>query len=210
MTFLDLCQSLRQEVGAAGSGPASVQAQHGEYARLVSWIQQAWREIQLSRERWLFAWAEASINVEPEFRTYSPPSDLRVWDEGTIRCNGLPLKVLTWPEFRGRFAQDSEQVSPSFVAQRPDGVLVLDTTPETSGEIAFEYWRTPQALALGADVPRLPDQYHLVIVYRAMLFYGLYENAPEMVQAARSGEAGLHRDMTQTQLPIAEFAGPLA
>jgi hypothetical protein len=133
-----------------------------------------------------------------------------VWDEGTIRCNGLPLKVLTWPEFRGRFAQDSEQVSPSFVAQRPDGVLVLDTTPETSGEIAFEYWRTPQVLALGADVPRLPDQYHLVIVYRAMLFYGLYENAPEMVQAARSGEAGLHRDMTQTQLPIVEFAGPLA
>jgi hypothetical protein len=209
MTFLELCQRLRQEVGAAGSGPASVSAQHGEYARFVSWVPQAWLEIQLSRHSWRFTWAEASVPVEIGLRTYSPPADLGTWDKATLKCNDRTLLAQRWAEFRKHDVQDSDTY-PRFITQRPDGVLVLDSSPDQDGQVTFEYWRTPQALIEGGDAPRLPDRYHMVIVYRAMLYYGLYENAPEVVQAARSGEAGILQEMVAMELPPMTPGGPLA
>lgn len=210
MTFLEICQRLRQEVGAAGSGPASVSGQQGEYARFVGWAQQSWREIQISRERWRFMWAEASVPVSPDFLVYSPPNDLREWDADSLACNGLPLEALPWVDFRRRHPQSSAGAVPSVITQKPDGTLVLDTFPSQEGEITFEYWRTPQVLTAGGDVPRLPESYHMVIVYRAMLHYALYENAPEMVQAARLGEDRILAQMAVTELPVISLGGPLA
>jgi len=212
VTFLELCQRLRQEVGAAGSGPASVSSQHGEYARLVSWVQQAWREIQLERHRWRFAWAEASIETAPDFRTYSPPADLDEWDESTLMCAGNQLKAWPWGEFRKRYAFDSGQESPGAITRKPDGTIILDASPAAENQpLTFEYWRTPQVLTEGGDVPRLPERYHMVIVYRAMLYYALYENAPEVAQAARNGESTILTEMEKLELPAMDiFGGPVA
>jgi len=211
MTYLELCQRLRQEVGAAGSGPASVTSQSGEYARLVSWIQQAWREIQMERRQWRFSWAQASVETAADFRTYSPPADLGEWDAGTLACDGNPLTEMDWSRFRSEHATDSGQKSPTVITRRPDGDLVMDTSPSKDNTaLTFEYWRTPQPLAEGTDTPRLPARYHMVIVYRAMLYYALYENAPEVVQAARAGEARLMEELVATELPQMHFEGPLA
>ena len=210
MTFLELCQRLRQEVGAAGAGPASVTGQHGEYARLVSWVQQAWREIQLSRHQWRFAWAQASVPVASDFRNYFLPADLDVWDKATIECNGRKINALPWADFRQRYAQGSGESYPRFITQMPDRTLALDTTPDQDGQITFEYWRTPQALTEGGITPRLPERYHMIIVYRAMLYYGLYENAPEVVQAARSGESRIMGELELSELPAIVSGGPLA
>lgn len=212
MTFLELCRRLRQEVGAAGAGPASVSSQSGEYARLVAWIQQAWHEIQLERHRWRFAWAEAAIATEPGFRAYSPPEDLDEWDEATLKCSGRTLRVLSWGEFRERHSGDSGRAHPRDITQKPDGTLVLDTSPEQPDQLlTFEYWRTPQTLTGGTDVPRLPERYHMVIVYRAMLYYALYENAGEVAQAARSGEAKILTEMEKLELPSMDiFGGAIA
>lgn len=212
MTFLELCRRLRQEVGAAGAGPDSVSGQNGEYARIVSWVQQAWHEIQLERHRWRFAWAEASVETDPGFRSFSPPADLDEWDATTILCAGIPLKVWAWGDFRKRYFADSGRDNPSVIAQKPDGTLVLDTSPaEENQPITFEYWRTPQLLTNGTDLPRLPERYHMVIVYRAMLYYALYENAPEVVQAARTGESRVLTEMEKVELPVMGiFGGPVA
>jgi len=210
MTYLELCQRLRQEVGAAGAGPASVTGQHGEYARMVSWIPQAWREIEVSRHQWRFDWAEASVPVEADFRQYSPPADLDRWDAETLVCNGRPLVAMSWELFRKNHLEDSGQAYPQILTQKPDLTLVLDTVPKQDGQITFEYWRTPQKLTEGGATPRLPERYHMIIVYRAMLYYGLYENAPEVVQAARSGESRIMGEMELSELPAIVSGGPLA
>ncbi len=199
MTFLELCQQLRQETGAAGRGPAGVSGQSGEYARLIGWVRAAWREIQLERRRWRFAWAEDSVEVETGFRDYPLPQDLDDWDEETVRLDGDKLCVLPWEDFRERFHDPVGKVQ--YAAILPYGRLRLNAHPEQAGVITFEYWRTPQELVEGDDKPRMPSRYHLAIVYRAMLQYGLYENAPEVVQQARVNYQEILSAMEVAELP---------
>jgi len=210
MTFLELCQRLRQEVGAAGTGPANVQGQSGEYARLVSWVQTAWQEIQQERDDWLFNWAEGAVVVDAAFREYSPPSDFLRWDDRTIRVSSDELRYLPWHHFRDRYRDDSGHDRPSRITITPTGSFKLDTTPEDNEEITFEYWRTPETLTESTDIPRLPAQYHMVIVYRAMQHYALYENAEEVLASSREAERRLMRDLMRTQLPTITLGESLA
>lgn len=207
MTFLYLCQRLRQEAGAAGTGPASVDGQSGEHRRLIDWVRSAWRDIQTERERWRFAWAEASVEVEPAFREHSLPDDFGEWDDATLRLGDTALTVLPWAVFRERFRDP--QGALRYVSIAPDDMLHLNAAPGQAGTITFEYWRTPQELVEASDVPRLPARFHMVIVYRALLHYGLYENAPEVVQAARVGESRLLTQMEGAELPLMTLGGPL-
>lgn len=208
MTFLELCQRLRQDVGAAGTGPASVSGQSGEYARLIGWIRAAWREIQTDRERWRFAWTRGSISVESAFREYALPEDFSSWDEDTLYLGDRRLRVIPWETFREQFRTPDGEVRCVSVA--PDNTLRLNGYPDADGTLEFEYWRTPQELTEGTDVPRLPSRYHMAIVYRAMIEYGFYENAAEVIQQGRRGYESLANAMEISELPEMELAGPLA
>lgn len=210
MTFLELCQRYRQEVGAAGSGPAAVTGQNGEYKRLIDWIVQAWREIQMDEARWFFSWAQASVDVDASFRDYSPPTNMGVWDATTLYLGEQKLAAMDWDVFKVRYREDSQAPVPTVITQLPDGTLRLDTTPSAAGKLTFDYFRTPQELVNASDTPRLPKQYHMLIVYRAMQYYALYENAPEVMSAARRGDEELLDKLMQRQTPPVTLGGPLA
>lgn len=195
MTFLELCQRLRQEVGAAGNGPANVAGQSGEYARLIGWVQTAWREIQLER-RWRFDWSLGQVELTTEDTQYPLPDDFDTWVVDTLRFGSQAIRVLPWEELR--YAA-SDHLTCAAIA--PDGVLHLNAATKTSGVLMFEYWRTPQELESNNDVPRMPTRYHMAIVYRAMLQYGLYENAPEVVQQANANYREVMMRVAATELP---------
>ncbi|MCG7598405.1 hypothetical protein MHM84_01235 [Halomonas sp. McH1-25] len=209
MTFLELCQRLRREVGAAGAGPASVVGQNGEYLRLIGWIQQAWHEIQTERRDWRFAWAEAEIELSPEFRDYPVPDDFEHWIAETLRIGNDRLCLMGWDEFRERFREPSNAAAPQVITLLPDNRIRLDTPPATTATLRFEYFRTPQTLAENNDVPRLPARYHMLIVYRAMMQYALFENAPEVLQQGSANAARLMSEMEISELPAMELGGPL-
>ncbi|WP_043530471.1 hypothetical protein [Litchfieldella xinjiangensis] len=215
MTFLQLCQRLRQEVGAAGTGPAAVTGQHGEAQRLIGWIQQAWTEIQATRPDWRFAWAEGLIELESGYRDYALPDDFASFIPDTIYLDDRELTLLPYSEFRRRF-RNAAPAQPRHITVTPGdvmrlgGVLHFDGTPGEGERLSFEYYRSPQELVTGSDVPRLPLEYHMLIVYRAMIQYGLYENAGEVVQQGMSNANRLMTEVERTQLPSVSFAGPLA
>lgn len=215
MTFLELCQRLRQEVGAAGSGPASVTGQHGEYARLVGWVQQAWTEVQTKRPDWLFMWAEGEIEMEDGYREYALPNDWASFIPGTIFLGDRRLRLLPYPEFRRRYRSEAP-AEPRHITVTPDQVLTLsssvqiDAPPAPGQTLSFEYYRSPQQLTANDDLPRLPEPYHMLIVYRAMVQYGLYENAGEVVQQGMVNAGPLMLQLERTQLPAVTMAGALA
>jgi hypothetical protein len=209
MTFLELCQTLRREVGAAGTGPANVEGQTGEYARLVEWIRNSWIRIQETHERWRFAWAEGSVEIEPAFREYELSSDVALIDSDAIYRGDTKLTVVDWHQFREDFREPSG-ADIRRVSFSPDGLLRLEAFPKQSELITFEYWREPQRLVANTDVPRCPAPYHLAIVYAAMVQYGLYENAQEVVQQARLNYSGVYQQMVNRELPTITLQGPLA
>ncbi len=202
MTFLELCQRLRQEVGAAGNGPPSVAGQTGEYARLVSWVRTAWQEIQNER-RWRFDWVQGRVEINSLDTQYALPNDFDLWEPETLRFDGDRIKVCTWSELdpAGQFTA---------AALAPDGTLHLNAAPDKDGALNFEYWRTPQMLAENTDSPRMPARFHMLIVYRAMIQYGLYENAQEATQQASMNERRLMNRLLGSQLPPIEMPWSLA
>ena len=209
MTFLELCQALRREVGASGTGPANVEGQTGEYARLVEYIRNEWVRIQERHQRWNFSWAEGSIEVEPSFREYDLPADVAVVDHDTLYLGDTHLNVVDWRQFREDFRKPSG-AEVRRVSFAPNGQLYLESHPKATGDLTFEYWKTPQVLVANNDVPRAPSVYHMAIVYAAMGQYGLYENAPEVVQQAQNNYAGIYQEMVNRELPGVKIQGPLA
>jgi len=204
MTFLELCQRLRQEVGAAGNGPANVVSQSGEYARFVGWTATAWRELQNER-RWAFDWARGEVELTALDTEYSLPSDFDVWESETLQFAGERIKVVPWYELE-------KDVAGTFgrVAIAPDGVLHLNAPPANAGNLTFEYWRTPQELVNNADQPRMPSRFHLCVVYRAMMQYALYENAQEVAQQAGRNAVKMEILLMESQLPRVELPPSLA
>lgn len=215
MTFLELCQRLRQEVGAAGVGPAAVKAQHGEAARLISWISQAWTEIQTEHRDWRFAWAMGEVMMEDGYRDYPLPNDFGSFIPETIYLGDRRLTLLPYRIFRQRFRKPTVQ-EPKHLTVTPDdtlrtgGVLSIDGIPDENDALTFEYYRKPQVLAENGDVPRLPEEYHMLIVYQAMIQYGLYENAGEVVQQGSANTQRILRLITDSELPDMTLPGALA
>jgi len=209
VNYLELCQALRREVGASGTGPANVEGQTGEYARIVSWIANEWLRIQERHQRWNFAWAQGQVEVEPAFREYELDSDVAVVDHDSLYLNASHLHVIDWKLFREDF-REASGAGIRRVAFSPDGLLRLEDFPKASATLDFEYWREPQRLLTNQDTPRAPSVYHYAIVYSAMAQYGLYENAPEVIQQAQDAFSRIYQEMINRELPDIGIQGPLA
>ena len=210
MTFLELCQALRREVGAPGNGPANVENQTGEYARLVSWIANEWHSIQQRHERWRFAWTRGTVELSSEFTEFSLPKDLAALDPNSLRIGDKSVQLIHWEDFENRALIFQTNPVPNIAAISPDGVLHFESHPEPGSDLSLSYWKTPQRLVNNTDVPRCPDRFQYTIVYAAMIQYGLYENAPEVVEQGRYNFDRAYQEMVNRELPDVTMAGPLA
>ena len=63
MNFLDLAKRLRMEAGIAGTGPDTTVGQAGELGRIVTWIGEAYEDIQNKRNDWGFLRQGFSFNT---------------------------------------------------------------------------------------------------------------------------------------------------
>lgn len=208
MTFLEMCQRLRQEVGASGTGPHSVSGQEGEYARLVSWVRQGWLDIQLKRADWSFNWGNGETPVTEDFSMYAMPDDFRDIVPESVSLDGDNLKVVNWREFRDLPSRrDGEK--PTTMAISPSGEMHLDAVPVKSGAVKFEYYRIPQVLSGNTEDPRIPSRFCMVIVYTAMSSYGYYEAAQEVIDRAQVGYQSMIYQMEDELLPNVALGGGL-
>jgi hypothetical protein len=70
---------------------------------------------------------------------------------------------------------------PLGVAPAPDeSQLVCGPVPAAGYTLVGDYYRIPTEMVNATDEPVIPDQFHWAIVYRAMMFYGVSEAAPEI------------------------------
>lgn len=215
MNFLELCQRTRQELGVSGTGPASTSRQVGHYKKIVDWVQDAHLEVQESLALNGYAMAWATVPLTDGVDTYDPDAQwgLQVKrlapDSLCVQPVGNParrthLVEASWDWMRARVA--SPTGTPSAYAARPDGKIVLWPTPGDQLELHIEYERKSLPLASNTDVPWLPTEYHMAIVWRAVMFGTAHDEDLALFQSAKSNHAAIMSRVARQQLPTMEVS----
>jgi hypothetical protein len=233
MNFLQLTQRLRQECGVAGTGPVTVVGQVGQAKKLVDWINTAWLEIQGKFDTWGFMRLPFTFETVASVGDYDPASttntitsslltDLRYWHKDTFRCQKKSIGVqdeqwlVEWEYqvFRNTYRFNVQVAGrPVVFAIKPNGkAVMLGQKPDDVYEVMGEYQTIPTSMSLDADVPDMGTSQHLdmLIVYKAMEYYGLFESAPEVLARAEKAGSALMSQLEREQLEQVYLGNPLA
>lgn len=93
------------------------------------------------------------------------------------------------------------QTRPLVVSITSDKSLALGPFPIAGYTVVGDYYSAPYELVNDTDIPLLPARYHYAIVYKAMVAYGMYESASEVVQRGQAELEKWLRRMSVDQLP---------
>jgi len=187
MNFLQLCQRVRQEAGISGSGPASTANQTGEMKRVVDWTKTAWVDVQNKHNDWLWMQSTFSIPTIAATDTYTEAhaglTDVRAWDRNSFRVQSTATDQteMVWCEyrtFRDNFTLGAHASGkPHFFTITPAQAIQVYPVPDAVYTITGLYNREPTEFAADTDVPDISSEYHMVIVYRALMKYARYSAA---------------------------------
>lgn len=220
MTFLDLVNRLCTESGS-DTTVGSVVAQSGEAGRMVNWTKSAWDDMQLERPDWYWMRSNFQFQCVASTRSYSVAdagitSRFSIWDTNSLRLykvsknDELVLPFMPYEDFRGAYLIGAETVSqPLYFTIDPQMNLLLGPLPDDVYTITGEYFKSAQELLVNGDVPEMPTQFHMAIVYRALMLYARYEAAPEIYQDAATNYKRFLRRLEMNQLPDVVIEGTL-
>jgi hypothetical protein len=218
VNFLELVRDLYKESGESFSGGAtavSADSSAVSYDALVAgWVNEAWLGIQREHQVWKWLWSEFSLPLNTADTDYSLPTPTGTksaikyidWSSGlTIELPGSPD---TYWELRHvqhkmhpRRYRSNPQGTPQFCDILPNGKLRLDRVPDQVYTLRAEGYRATWAMANNSDIPDMPEQYHKLIVYTALLDHARWEASPEQLQIANSQRMELWKQLRHDQLP---------
>lgn len=214
-TYLQLCQDLYREVGASGGNPTqalpSVASAQGELLRLVNYvhdaeldIQNLWVDWKWLRERLTFYVGNNNgslIYTDATLVASAYPTDLAEWDFKTFRIYPAGsttyqiLQTFEWQEVRDEVFDNTDFDQPWRIIILPDNTFKIDLAPDQTYQCYAEYRAVPYDLKNDNDVSNIPARFgNRIIVEWARLKYGLFENAAEQVQMAKSQIYGIVND----------------
>lgn len=234
MNYLQLVQRLWMESGASGAspGPSTVVNQTGEYARLVTWINAAWQDIQTAHKDWGWMRATASFTTvagQGEYTLGSGSGTVGVtaathgmWARNTGRVYVTSVGTnsesfldgdIDYDEWRDTYQFGANRVSssrPNVVAISPAKSLCFGPVTAAGYTVTHDYFTAPVDLAADADIPGAPAHFHMAIVWRALMMYGAFESASEVYDRGELEFGKLMRRMNADRVPEITFAGALA
>lgn len=225
MNLLELVNRTRHECGISGPDLTSVQNLSGEAARVRDWVKTAWIDLQASKEDWNFMRSSVDFTLTADKQFYTPAEagldDFGNWKRDSFRCstngnNYLDEQLLNYMEFttfRNLYMyanMRNTRQRPVVVTVDPQKKLGFGAKPDRDWQINGEYYRKPTDIVQETDSPDIPDRFHMILVYRAMMYYGGYEAAAEVYQR---GSSEFKRNMNWLeidQLPSIISGPPLA
>jgi hypothetical protein len=215
-TFLDVCRRLhlllRIGEDKVGTAPASVIGQEGVLAEIVEWVRQANADIQSAHPAWSFMTGQGTLTVSS--RTTDPrlaigdyahllPYDasrqarfILIYKDST--ADETPVYYVAPQQWGGGVYDIGTrgQGRPYRFTVNAGGLIELDPVPDEPYTLRFEYRRSVQDLQNDADVPLVPQERRMAIVYHAIVhFYCLTRDATPEFRA--KAEASLRREMQQ-------------
>ena len=225
MNLLQLVNQTRVECGVSGPTLASAQNLTGESARILAWVQQAWIDVQTSKEDWLFLREPFEFNTVAQQWEYTPANagltNFGNWKRDSFRASSVNnlyrdeqlMNYMDWTTYRNlyRYANMRNTLArPVVVSITPNKDLAFGSTPDQIYTINGEYYTQPVSLSADTDIPGIPARFHMIIVYRAMMYYAGYESAPEVLSRGDFEYRRLYSRMEIDQLPTIVSGPPLA
>jgi hypothetical protein len=231
MNFLEIVQKLHQKCGGAGTAPSTVVAQTGESKDFVDWASEAIGLIETLEANWMWMRKAFSFQTTAGKAFYLPNAtagetgltdlakyhDMDSWriyltatgrsDEGWL----VSWDYQSWRDHYDFGIQATQQERPQVYAIRDnDRAVMLGGLPNDIYTVTGEYQRVPQTFTLDADTPGMPTRFHMMAVYRGMMLYGKYENAPEVYADGEEEFNKLLAALKIDQLQPAALGEPLA
>lgn len=199
MNFLTECRTLAREAGVSGAlSIPSVEGQTGSTARIIGWVQRAYIDIQQMYTDWKYLWAQDSITTVAGQADYDLPADLSQMDRGRVRIGDVSMTVEEY-ELIDPLVTDTG--TPYRAILLPNGKVRLHPTPDSVKTVTFDYYKAPDELTANTDEPIFPAQFHDLIWMRALLKYGFYESAPEVIERVSAEYGEMMRALEVSQLP---------
>ena len=209
----------------AGTGPDAVTSQTGELGRLVAWVAMAWNDIQMEHSNWRWMRATATVATSTGDNSYAS-SEFSVtnfgnWIPGTFRCYQTSigqtdeqyLYYMDYDQWRDLYdfgANSATTGRPVHFTIGNDKSIKLGPAPDATGfTIKGDYQKEPIEMTANSDEPGMPNEYHMAIVWKALMYYGAYESAPEVYQSAEKEYKRILSKLRLNQLPGMTMAGPL-
>jgi hypothetical protein len=204
MTFLELCQSVRQDCGIQGSGPVTVTGQTGLTKRIIDWVVQADLDIQNLHPDWGFMWRRFSGTLAEDETEISTASGIGRWDlESFVADLGTDtgFRMLS-VSFRESFQYVSEKLpdKPYLFYVAPDNSVSALYPSDDEYTITANYWLEPVKMTANGDVPLFAERFHRAIVERAKMFFYQDEEVPTLYQIAEKEYVSIIRSMERDYL----------
>jgi hypothetical protein len=222
VNFLSLCQRLRQEAGLSGTGPASVLSQTGEMKRIVDWVSSAYEDIQNMHETWKFLRTDFSFSTIASTQDYTPTAvsltSFASWVKNDIRIyssveDEYPLEYYPWAIFREAYYFGTHRTTtgrPTVCTVRPNNALTLWQIPDAIYTVNGEYYKTADIMTANASIPLIPTRFQMIIVWKALTYYGAYAAADEKYAHGDKEYKKLLALLEFDQLEDMTFGEPLA
>lgn len=226
MNFLQLINRARVECGVSGPALTTAQNLTGEAARFGNWINAAWVDLQTSKDDWQWMLEDFQFNTVTEQQIYTPTevgvaSTFANWKRDSFRCSSVGasfgdeqlLNYMEYPTFRNLYQYANMRrtyARPVVVSIAPDKNLAFGSIPNQPFVIVGQYYVKPTEMSADTDTPNIPERFHMLMVYRAMLYYGGFEAAPEVYARGETEYNRLYKRLEVDQLPTIVSGPPLA
>ena len=226
MNFLQLINRARVECGVSGAALTTAQNLTGESARFASWINAAWEDLQTAKEDWQWMLEDFTFNLATQQQIYTSAdagvaSTFANWKRDSFRCSSVGqsykdeqlMNYMDYSIFRNLYMYGNMRTTyarPVVVSITPDKNLAFGAIPDQAYVITAQYYTKPTALVDDTDTPIIPDRFHMLLVYRAMMYYGGFEAAAEVFGRGEAEYKRLSQRLEVDQLPTIVSGPPLA
>jgi len=224
MTFLQLVQRLFKEAAMPGTTPTAVSGLSGNADRAVSWILSAYEDIQNLHHHWKFLTFDFSFTTTAATQTYTKAAvsltELASWvidDRDPIRIyssesDESELVYMPWHDFRATYlfgTYRSESRRPEAFSVNNSESMVLGPIPDDTYTVNGQYRKRAQTMSATDDEPLIPQQYQMIIVWRALMMYAAYEEAQAVYDHGDNEYTRLLAKLELNQLPDMTWGNPL-
>lgn len=213
-----MAQRLHSETLRSTAAPSSVTGASDRHARLFNALADKWRDLQTERDwRWMRGLLDSALTVGQQTYTASDlgaerfrrwrPEDSSYWPFCYIDGSPNTLWSLDYwglDQFRHHFIfRNLGRTTPIAWTWDEANTLMVGPAPALAYKIRIAYWKEPTELVADEDEPDMPSEFHLLLVWEALIDIAMVDAAPEILARAQRNRDALKSRLVldQARLP---------